>query len=116
MAGGVNLANMIYHIVKNFLNKPATRLYPAAQREPFERFRGKIYFEKDNCIFCGICERKCPADAIKVDRKNAVWELNAYRCIVCGDCVSGCPKKCIKMLNLRRHCALGKKVVTIRKG
>lgn len=109
------MANMIYHIVRNFLNKPSTRLYPEKQREPFERFRGKIFFENENCIYCGICERKCPADAIKVDRKNTSWELNAYRCIICGECSTSCPKKCIKLLNTRRHSAVEKKIIRIKK-
>ncbi len=109
------MANMFRHILKNFLNKPATRLYPANVREPFERTRGRIIFDNKNCIYCGLCSRRCPADAIKVDRKNAIWELNAFRCIICGECVNACPKKCIRMTNERRNAAKFKKVITVKK-
>jgi formate hydrogenlyase subunit 6/NADH:ubiquinone oxidoreductase subunit I len=58
----------------------------------------------DNCIYCGICAKKCPQDALKVSRakKNAetgelegenVWSVDAGACILCGICVDACPKK-----------------------
>lgn len=106
---------MISLIIKNLLNKPATRLYPVIKREPFERTRGRIYFDNTNCIYCGMCERRCPADAIHVDRQNTTWELNAFRCIVCGECVNSCPKKCIGMTNERRSSSTDKKIITIKK-
>lgn len=109
------MAKMFSLVMKNFFNKPATRLYPYNKRKAFERTRGRIYFDNTNCLYCGICSRKCPADAIKVDRKNSTWELNAFRCITCGECVNGCPKKCISMKNERRHSSANKKVITIKK-
>ena len=38
-----------------------------------------------DCIFCGMCQRKCPADSIVVDRDESRWTLLALqmRC-VCG--------------------------------
>lgn len=102
-------------VLKNFINRPVTRLYPKSDREPFERTRGRIYFVDDNCIYCGICQRKCPADAIKVDRPGTTWELDAFRCIICGECVSSCPKKCISLQNNRRHSSTEKKYLKITK-
>lgn len=109
------MANMLKHVLKNFISRPATRLYPASERVPFERTRGRIHFENENCLYCGMCQRRCPADAIKVDRANSTWELNAFRCIVCGECVNACPKKCITMSNLRRHSSETKKMISIKK-
>jgi ech hydrogenase subunit F len=106
---------MLSRIFKNFTNKPVTRLYPVYKREPFERTRGRIFFEEENCIYCGICQRKCPADAIKVDRAASTWELDAFRCIICGECVTSCPKKTIKMTNERRSCSPQKKYISIKK-
>lgn len=109
------MANMLKLILKNFVSKPATRPYPAVEREPFERTRGRIFFDDSNCIYCGICSKKCPADAITVDRGKTTWKLNTFRCIVCGECVNSCPKKCIKMTNERRTVAESKKIITITK-
>jgi formate hydrogenlyase subunit 6/NADH:ubiquinone oxidoreductase subunit I len=58
----------------------------------------------DTCIYCGICAKKCPQDALTVSRKkkNAqtgeqegenIWSVNAETCILCGICVEACPKK-----------------------
>ncbi|NLV51206.1 MAG: 4Fe-4S binding protein [Clostridiales bacterium] len=40
------------------------------------------------CTGCGICEKLCPADAIRVEEGKA----RAYdNCITCGACVKACP-------------------------
>lgn len=108
------MAKMLKLILKNFINKPATRLYPTTSRPPFERTRGRIYFNEKTCIYCSICARKCPADAIKVTRGTSTWELDAFRCIVCGECVAACPKKSITMNNEIRHSSPNKKYVIIQ--
>lgn len=100
-------------ILNNLFKKPATRLYPMKNRTPFKRTRGRIYFENENCVYCGMCQRKCPADAINVDRANKTWELNAFRCIICGECVASCPKKCITMTNERRSIGTEKRIIKI---
>lgn len=93
---------MLKLVLSNLTSKAATRRYPYTVRKPFERTRGQIIFHEENCIYCSICARKCPADAIEVDRNTKTWKLNAYRCIICGECVNSCPKKTITMSNERR--------------
>lgn len=106
------MANMLQLITRNLLNKKQTRLFPAAAERPaFERSRGRIVLNPDTCILCGICSRRCPADAIVVDRKEGKWELDALRCIICGECATACPKKSITMSNDRRHAAEDKEIV-----
>ena len=101
------MANMFQLVVKNFFSKKPTRLFPVQpERKAFERSRGQIKMDKTNCILCSLCARKCPADAITVNRATGKWELNAFRCIICGECVTACPKKCITMSNERRHSSL----------
>ncbi|HBK27889.1 MAG TPA: 4Fe-4S ferredoxin, partial [Dialister sp.] len=39
------------------------------------------------CIFCGMCERNCPAGAITVDRRNRTWRINLEACVNCGTCI-----------------------------
>jgi ech hydrogenase subunit F len=96
------MLEMLKVVLTNFTSKAPTRLYPEAVREPFERTRGQIVFDETNCVYCSICAKKCPADAIGVDRGAKNWNLDAYRCIICGECVNSCPKKCITMKNERR--------------
>lgn len=55
--------------------------------------------DKDPCIGCGICIRRCQMDAVKVaDRKASIDE---DRCIGCGLCVTTCPVKAISLIRKR---------------
>ncbi len=45
------------------------------------------------CIGCGICVKKCPVDAIKMDGNVAVIDGNI--CNNCGICAEACPRKTI---------------------
>ena len=53
---------------------------------------------KDNCqagcIGCGMCERNCPNDAVKVIDNIAKIDYN--KCNECGLCAQKCPTKVIK--------------------
>lgn len=90
------IASMIPAALANLFKKPATRLYPAEKREPFERTRGSIDMREEECIFCGICQMKCPSKAIAVVRAAKTWQVDQLRCIACMRCVEVCPKKCIE--------------------
>lgn len=88
--------DMVGNVFKNLFSKPATRLYPFDKREPFKDARGHISgIEIEKCIFCGICQRKCPSDAIVVNKAEKSWEINQFKCVICGACTEVCPKKCI---------------------
>lgn len=47
----------------------------------------------DSCVFCGLCVKVCPADALKVDRKEKLWEVDKEACVKCEACIDKCPKK-----------------------
>ena len=86
------MLEMLGNVIKNTLATPATRRFPAVQREPFPGTRGHIRMDSDCCIFCKRCEIHCPPDAIVVDRQDRTWILDPNRCIVCGKCVEVCPR------------------------
>jgi len=88
---------MLGNILKNLTSKPATRRYPFEKREPFKDTRGKLGINIDDCIFCGICSKKCPSDALVVNKSEKSWELDPFKCIICGSCCDTCPKKCLHM-------------------
>ncbi|MGD0276682.1 MAG: 4Fe-4S binding protein [Syntrophales bacterium] len=50
----------------------------------------------DNCTACGLCEEKCPMEAIRVVDDAAV--VNRDRCIGCGVCVGTCAFDAVKLL------------------
>lgn len=81
--------------LKNVFSKPATRNYPFDKRTPYERQKGHIAIAIDSCIYCGMCGRKCPVGAIKVDRTGRSWSIDRFKCIMCGACSECCPKKCL---------------------
>jgi ech hydrogenase subunit F len=82
------------------LSRPATRLYPFEKRAFYKNTRGAISIEIDKCIFCGICQKKCPTQAIIVTKPTKDWQINRLRCIACNACVEACPKKCLAMENM----------------
>lgn len=47
------------------------------------------------CIGCGICEKQCEFDAIKVE--NNIAHIDYDKCTGCGKCVEKCPKKIIRI-------------------
>jgi len=107
--------DMLGSIFKNLTTKPATRNYPFSTREMSKTTRGCISgIDSDACIYCGICQRKCPSDAIKVDKANRTWELETFRCIVCGECVTACPKKCIYMDNKHATSSTKKDIIVCK--
>jgi len=85
-------------VLHNLFSKPATRMYPQVPRVYPERTRGQIGIGIDDCIFCGICSKKCPTGAIAVTRETKSWSIKRFGCIQCGACVEVCPKKCLTML------------------
>ncbi len=60
---------------------------------------GKLICYQDNCLYCGLCMRNCPEQAITVDRKTKTWAVDHSKCVKCGMCISKCPKKVLEFQN-----------------
>ncbi|MBE5855391.1 MAG: hydrogenase [Lachnospiraceae bacterium] len=93
----MGIMNFTGIVLKNLFSKPATRLYPFEPQQYKERTRGHVENNIDECIFCGMCQRKCPTGAITVNRENKTWQIERMNCVQCACCVKNCPKKCLSM-------------------
>lgn len=80
--------------------------YPEEKVPMFPRYRGPLMQLTDpekgitKCIACGICERNCPTESIKVTRAKEkvqdqrvpeTYEYDMNTCMFCGFCVQLCP-------------------------
>ena len=83
--------------LKWVLRKPATTQYPFEPRRPLAGSRGQLVFTKDDCVYCTVCAKKCPAGALVVVRAEKKFGIDRLRCISCGYCVELCPKNSLAL-------------------
>ena len=83
--------------VRTVIGKPVTLMYPARPAKKTELTRGHVVFDGSTCITCGLCMKKCPAEAICVRKEEKTWQIDRLRCVVCNSCVEVCPKQCLIM-------------------
>lgn len=84
-------------LVKSFISKPATVKFPFEPRQFPEGSRGQVIIDISTCIFCGLCQKKCPTSAITVDRSTKNWSIKRMQCISCGNCVDACNKNSLQL-------------------
>jgi formate hydrogenlyase subunit 6/NADH:ubiquinone oxidoreductase subunit I len=87
-------------ITQSLFGKPATLMYPQVPRVYSEATRGKVENEIEKCIFCRLCEKNCPTDAILVSKEKKEWQIDSLKCCTCRRCVEVCPVKCLLMHNV----------------
>ena len=76
--------------LRNLFRRPFTQKYPKVKPEVPDRLRGKLEHDKVKCIYCGLCEKQCPSDAITVDVKNKIWTHDLGKCLFCAQCEEVC--------------------------
>ena len=64
------------------MNRPPTTRYPFRPRQ---------------ATYCTACAKKCPTDAILVNRVKKTWAIDRLRCISCGYCIEFCTKGWLKL-------------------
>ena len=93
----MSLFSMSGLVLKWLVRKPYTSRYPFEPRKPIPGSRGALDINLSSCTFCGICAKRCPTQAIEVDRLAKRWTIDRLRCITCNYCVENCPKKCLTL-------------------
>lgn len=88
--GEVRLMKMLKTILKQVTHKPVTTTFPAEPAKHFDATRGHIVFDPSKCRSCTICMKRCPSQAIVVDRAENTWTIDRFRCIICSQCVELC--------------------------
>lgn len=48
-----------------------------------------VHWEEEKCTFCGVCEKACREDAIKIKGKTLSFDTD--KCTYCGRCEKSCP-------------------------
>ncbi|MBU0991578.1 MAG: 4Fe-4S binding protein [Proteobacteria bacterium] len=67
--------------------------------KPAKYYHTNFYSSVDaeRCKGCGVCEKRCPMDAVQV--KDDVAHVDTDRCIGCGVCIPTCPDKAITLVD-----------------
>lgn len=84
-------------LIRNLFSQPATLMYPVKPAKITDATRGHMTIDIDNCIFCGLCAKKCPTNAITMDRNARTWSIERMKCIQCNACATACKKDALHM-------------------
>lgn len=86
-------------ILGSLFGKPSTLMYPQRKRPFYPATRGHVENDIKRCIFCRMCERNCPTQALAVSKEKRDWQIDSLRCCYCRRCVEVCPVRCLTMYN-----------------
>jgi coenzyme F420-reducing hydrogenase delta subunit/ferredoxin len=68
------------------------KLFALEEVERLLREVASYHIDPERCRACGICARRCPAEAIE-GGKNRIHVIDQEKCIKCGTCLEACPDK-----------------------
>lgn len=91
------------HIVPGYtqpgpVKEPEVHIKPVEEKAESSASGGKLpHADLDACVYCTLCAKKCPQEAITVNREDKTWKLDEEKCVGCELCATSCPKKCIEM-------------------
>ncbi len=91
------------HQEGNFMNNRHSYLISRLSYAYYEKQarKTKHFHVEDSCIGCGLCEKKCPVKAIRMQDGKPVWVKE--KCVMCAGCLHRCPKFAIQYENKTQH-------------
>lgn len=95
-------APYIKEAIQNLFKEPLTKTGNDEKENP-DGYRGRIEFNKDVCIGCGLCQRVCSPGAIDKITKSIeggqeiTMRYDLGSCTYCGFCSEICPKKALTL-------------------
>jgi len=85
-------------VITSLLKKPFTTKYPKEKLKVPKRFRTRMHnWSREKCIWCKLCERSCPTEAITIDKNKKTYQVNLSKCIFCKVCEEVCPTDAINL-------------------
>lgn len=89
--------------IGNLFKKPLTKDNDIDNPEVAEKYRGKLEFNNEACIGCGLCIKVCAGNAITKtvkpveDGQEITMNFDLCSCTFCGLCQDFCGKKAITL-------------------
>jgi ferredoxin len=89
---------MKYHWEWIFNKKgPETNMFEKMKQQIKTR-RGQLQIDREKCMNCVMCWRRCPVAAITVNRPTKAWIVDDNKCVRCGHCVHVCPNRALSLV------------------
>ena len=70
--------------------------YEMAFGDRLVRKKGVLVHDSGLCNYCGLCGRRFPHRAFKVNTEQKSWKIRGI-CMRCGRCIRECPKKALSL-------------------
>lgn len=89
--------------LSNLISKPSTVNFPAVNVDAKPNYRGRIAYDPEKCVNCGMCVKVCSPSAITRTFEDVeggqkiTYEFDLTSCTFCGTCQDFCGTKAITM-------------------
>jgi len=93
---GQTAPNPTLSTVKNFRDEYLEHIRDKKCRSKKCRKLLRFLIDKEKCLGCGMCARKCPSGCISplpevpAGKKKAPFEIDQSKCLKCGECFNTC--------------------------
>lgn len=93
----------IKEAIGQLFSKTSCEMYPVVPKDAAPRYRGRIKYDPEKCLGCGMCQRVCAGGAISIGKEELeegtkiTLTFDLGSCTFCSNCADFCPGKCIEL-------------------